>query len=264
MNKTVWMTLVCAGLVSATAAAAPLATVNGTVIDSEQVEAVIGSNPGIEHNPDARQQILDALVTQEVLLQYAKAKQYEQDADVQKELAMARQQILANAAIAIYLRQNPVTDEELKQQYQEAIKTVKGQEFKARHILVKTEKEANKLLAELKKGADFAKVAKDKSLDQGSAKEGGDLGWFQLNDMVKPFADAVGGAKKGALLGPIQTDFGYHLIQMQEMRDATPPTMDVMHEQLQQELQQKRVKQFIETQKKQANVEYSKAEQAPE
>lgn len=263
MKKPLWIALACMGLVSASAVAAPLATVNGTVIDSEQIDAVIGSNPGIEHNPDARQQILDALITQEVLLQYAKANQFEQDAEVQKELAMARQQILANAAIGIYLRQHPITDEALKQQYQTAIKTVQGQEFKARHILVKTEKEANTLLAELKKGADFAKMAKDKSMDQGSAKEGGDLGWFQLNDMVKPFSDAVGGAKKGALLGPIKTDFGYHLIQMQDVRDATPPDMEVMREQLQQELQQKQVKQFIEDQKKQASIVYPSTQEAP-
>ncbi len=133
-------------------------------------------------------------------------------------------------------------------------------EYNARHILVKTEAEANDILAQLKKGTDFAKLAKEKSLDPGSKEKGGDLGWFSPAGMVKPFSDAVVGLKKGELSAtPIQTQFGWHVIKMVDSRATQVPAYDKVKEGLELTLQQRKLEKMMLGLKDKAKIEVAGA-----
>ena len=235
--------------------AAPSAVVNGTTIDQNQVQAVMGSNPALARSPQAAEQVVDSLVAQELLAQDARSKNLDKNPQVQARLALANRQVLANAAIEDYLSKHPVTDAELKSAYQEFIKSLGGQEYRARHILVRSDAEASSIMAQLRKGGDFAKLAKSKSIDKGSAQNGGELGWFVPGMMVKPFADAVTGAKKGALVGPVKTEFGNHIIQLEDTRKITPPSFDAVKERLRGELQQREIQKYVEARRAQAKIE---------
>jgi peptidyl-prolyl cis-trans isomerase C len=136
-----------------------------------------------------------------------------------------------------------VTDEALQKAYDERFKDAAPQtEYNAAHILVATEEEANALKTELAGGADFAELAKAKSTDTGSGANGGDLGWFGLGAMVKPFEDAVVAAKVGEVSGPVQSDFGFHLILVKETRVADKPTLDQMRDELATEVENAAIK----------------------
>ena len=148
-----------------------------------------------------------------------------------------------------------VTDEALQKAYDEKFKDAKPQtEYNAAHILVATEEEANKLKADLAGGADFAELAKANSTDTGSGANGGDLGWFGLGTMVKPFEDAVVSAKVGEVAGPVKTDFGYHLILVKETRIAEKPTLDQMRDELAKEVEDAAIKAKIDELTKGATV----------
>lgn len=148
-----------------------------------------------------------------------------------------------------------VTDEALQAAYDARFKDAAPQtEYYASHILVATQEEADAIKAELAAGADFAEIAKAKSTDTGSGANGGDLGWFGLGMMVKPFEDAVVGAKVGEVTGPIQTDFGFHLILVKETRVAEKPTLDQLREELAAEIENAAITAKIEELTKAATV----------
>ena len=148
-----------------------------------------------------------------------------------------------------------VTDEALQAAYDARFKDAAPQtEYNASHILVATQEEADAIKAELAAGADFAEIAKAKSTDTGSGANGGDLGWFGLGMMVKPFEDAVVGAKVGEVTGPIQTDFGFHLILVKETRVAEKPTLDQLREELAAEIENAAITAKIEELTKAATV----------
>lgn len=148
-----------------------------------------------------------------------------------------------------------VTDEALQAAYDARFKDAAPQtEYNAAHILVATQEEADAIKAELAGGADFAEIAKAKSTDTGSGANGGDLGWFGLGMMVKPFEDAVVGAKVGEITGPVQTDFGFHLILVKETRVAEKPTLDQLREELAAEIENTAINAKIEELTKAATV----------
>jgi peptidyl-prolyl cis-trans isomerase C len=150
-----------------------------------------------------------------------------------------------------------VTPEKLKQAYQERLKTMPAEEeVHARHILVATEAEAKAIIADLKKGADFDKLAREKSTDKASGAEGGDLGWFKKTDMVKEFADAAFALKKGALTDqPVKTQFGYHVIQVEDRRRAPPPSFEEMSDQIRQDLARETVTAMLNQLRGNAKIE---------
>lgn len=258
MKKRSYLLLACLAALSTPALAAPAATVNGVAIDQSQVDVILSTNPNMAQSPQAKTQVLNNLVAQEILAQAARAGKLEQSPQVQARLALANRQILANAAIDDYLAKHPVSDEELRSHYQSFVKDLGDKEYRARHILVKSQAEAEQIMASLKKGANFAKLAKEKSLDKGSAQNGGELGWFPPSMMVKPFADALNGAKKGALLGPVKTEFGYHIIQLEDTRKLTPPPFDAVKERLRADLQQQKIQSFVDAQRAQAKIDLAK------
>ena len=196
--------------------------------------------------------ILDQLVQQTVLEQSMGDKLTKKDT---LQLENDRRSYLSNAALKPVVTA-AVTDAALQKAYDEKFKDAKpATEYHAAHILVDTEEKANELKAELAKGAKFADLAKANSTDTGSGAQGGDLGWFGLGAMVKPFEDAVVAAKVGEVTGPIKSDFGWHLILVSETRIAAKPTLDEMRDELAQGIEQKAVEDHIKTLTEAAKIE---------
>ncbi|WP_333817941.1 peptidylprolyl isomerase [Tabrizicola sp.] len=213
-----------------------VATVNGAPITLGQMVAMKESlPPQYQSLPDdvLFKGIYDQLIQQEVLAQSVKELGPRAIATMEND----KRGFVSGLAIDAIVKE-AVTDAALQKAYDDRFKDAKPQtEYNAAHILVATEEEANKLKEELAGGADFAELAKAHSTDTGSGANGGDLGWFGLGMMVKPFEEAVVGAKVGEVTGPVKTDFGYHLILVKETRVAEKPTLDQMRDELAQEVE---------------------------
>ncbi|MDZ4391600.1 peptidylprolyl isomerase [Cypionkella sp.] len=196
--------------------------------------------------------ILDQLVQQTVLAQSLEGKLSKKDT---LQLENDRLGYLSNAALKPVV-EAAVSDEALQKAYDDKFKDAKpATEYHAAHILVDTEEKANELKAQLAGGANFADLAKANSTDTGSGAQGGDLGWFGLGAMVKPFEDAVVAAKVGEVSGPIKSDFGWHLILVSETRIAAKPTLDEMRDELAQGIEQKVVEDHIKALTEAAKIE---------
>ena len=196
--------------------------------------------------------ILDQLIQQTALEQTVEGKLKLAD---QLQLDNSRRDYLSNVALTEVVM-GAVSDEALQSAYDERFKDYAPQkEFSAAHILVDAEEKANELKAQLEGGADFAELAKANSTDTGSGANGGDLGWFGMGQMVKPFEDAVVAAEIGKVAGPIKSDFGWHLILVKETRIAEKPTLDAMREELASELQNRAIDAHIKTVTEAATVE---------
>jgi peptidyl-prolyl cis-trans isomerase C len=230
-----------------------VATVNGTKITLGQMIAMKESlPPEYQSLPDEVlfKGIYDQLIQQEVLAQSVTDLGPRAVATLDND----KRGYISGLAIEGIVKE-AVTDEALQKAYDDRFKDAAPQtEYHAAHILVATEEEANTLKAELAAGADFAELAKAKSTDTGSGANGGDLGWFGLGMMVKPFEDAVVGAKVGEVTGPVQTDFGYHLILVKETRIAEKPTLDQMRDELAQEVENKAITGKIDELSKAATI----------
>lgn len=232
-----------------------IATVNGTNIT---LGNMIVAREGLPDQyktlpPDVLfKGILDQLVQQTVLEQSMGDKLSKKDT---LQLENDRRGYLSNAALKPVVTA-AVTDAALQKAYDDKFKDAKpATEYHAAHILVDSEEKANELKAELAKGAKFADLAKANSTDTGSGAQGGDLGWFGLGAMVKPFEDAVVAAKVGEVAGPIKSDFGWHLILVSETRIAAKPTLDEMRDELAQGIEQKVVEDHIKTLTEAAKIE---------
>ena len=196
--------------------------------------------------------IMDQLIQQAALEQTVEGKLSRRDALM---LDNSRRDFMSNVALMSVV-EAAVTDEALQTAYDARFAEFAPQkEFSAAHILVDTQERAEELKAELDGGADFATRAKDNSTDVGSGSNGGDLGWFGLGMMVKPFEDAVVAAEIGKVTGPVQTDFGWHLVLVKETRIAEKPTLDQMREELAADLQQRAIESHITSVTEAATVE---------
>jgi peptidyl-prolyl cis-trans isomerase C len=196
--------------------------------------------------------IMDQLIQQAALEQTVEGKLSRRDALM---LDNSRRDFMSNVALMAVV-EAAVTDEALQTAYDARFAEFAPQkEFSAAHILVDTQERAEELKAELDGGADFATLAKDNSTDVGSGSNGGDLGWFGLGMMVKPFEDAVVAAEIGKVSGPVQTDFGWHLVLVKETRIAEKPTLDQMREELAADLQQRAIESHITSVTEAATVE---------
>jgi peptidyl-prolyl cis-trans isomerase C len=206
-----------------------IATVNGTpyTVDTFRLFMVERLQGGQEQNNQAfQQQAFNEFMTLIVASQEAEKRKLQDNPDVQAAMDVQRLKVMANAGMAAMARDIKVTDDELQAAYEQVKKQAERTEYKARHILVKDEAEAKKLIAELDKKADFAELAKKHSLGP-TGKNGGELDWFDASQMVKPFADAVSAMKPGTYSKePINTQFGWHVIELQETRVAEPPTFE--------------------------------------
>ncbi len=203
-----------------------------------------------------RDKIIEELIQREILVQAALQKKLDQSPEVLQRLEETKKTLLTQAVVQDFIKNNPVTDAEIKAAYEKEVGGANNTEYKARHILVKTEEEAKKIIAQLDKGGDFAKLANKYSLDGKESQNGGDLGWFTASQMVEPFSKAVIALEKGKYTKePVKTQFGYHVILREDSRVQTPPPLDTVKDQLLPFLQRKKVQEMLEQKRKEAKVE---------
>jgi peptidyl-prolyl cis-trans isomerase C len=217
-----------------------VAKVNGKSVHLSELEIAQQSLPQQYRNMPLQAvfpALLDRTVDSKLVVQESKKKKLNDDPAFKNRLAFVEEQVLQDFWIQREIALQ-VTIEALKKRYEERLKSMPAEEeVHAQHILVATEDEAKALIAEIKKGAAFDKLAKEKSTDKASGAEGGDLGWFKKSDMVKEFADAAFNLKKGELTeAPVKTQFGYHVIKVEDRRKAPPPAFEEMADQLKEEM----------------------------
>jgi peptidyl-prolyl cis-trans isomerase C len=222
-------------------------TVNGKAIPKSRLEYIVKQRAaqGQPDNEQTRRMILDNLITQEVVAQEADRKGFGKGADVRTQMDLMRQQVLVQALIQDHLKAHPVKDEDMLAEYNKLKASRGDKEYKARHILVDKDTEANDIIAQLKKGAKFEDLAKQ-SKDPGSKDKGGDLDWAPPTTFVKPFAEALTKLEKGKYTeAPVQTQFGWHVIQLDDVRALPFPAYDTVKPQLQNRLQEQEVQKYV-------------------
>jgi peptidyl-prolyl cis-trans isomerase C len=235
----------------------PVAVVNGKPISKaafDQYAQQLRGKAKVD-SPEASKALVDQLVMEELLVQEAAKEKLADDPQLKQQLEMIQRSLLASTVVRRVLSENAPSEDAIKKEYETAVAAMKGKEYKASHILVDSEDKAKEVIDELKKGGKFADLAKAKSSD-GSAANGGDLGWFTPSMMVPPFAQAVAKMEKGKYSeAPVQTPFGWHVILLEDVRDATPPSMDELKPQIAQMLQSQMVNDYLEKLKSGAKIE---------
>jgi len=243
------------------------ATVNGKAISQSTVDNIVrqAAAQGRPDTPETRKAIIDQLAMQMVVADEAAKKGLDKSPDVADQIDSMKQSVLANAYVRDYLKNNPVTDDMLKAEYDRIKATVKGNQYKARHILVEKEAEAMDIIARLKKDPSaFAKLARERSKDPGSKPAGGDLGWFDPSQMVPEFGDAVAKLEKGKFTEvPVKTQFGYHVILLEDMKPVEAPPLEDVKPQLTQQVQQQNLRKQLDSLKAGAKIEMAAAPAAP-
>ncbi len=265
MNKTFSGFLV-AGLMLAAApgwvaAGNAVATVNGKPISQKSYDFYLaqamqrrGQNQQGQGGIN-RQAIINELVNRELLHQAALKEKIENDETVAFQLKQLKVDALIQGLIKKLSKDKSITDKDLKKEYDKRIAGAKLSEYKARHILLKTEEEAKTVIAELDSGSKFEDLAKKKSTGP-SAKDGGDLGWFNPSQMVPPFSQAVAQMKKGSYTKkPVKTQFGWHVIKLEDIRKRTPPKFEDIKPQLRMVLQNQRIQEYITNLRKKAKID---------
>jgi peptidyl-prolyl cis-trans isomerase C len=255
--KTVAATLVL-GAASAGALAQNIAIVNGKPVPKARVDALAQqlAASGRPVPPDLEPQLKEEIIAREVFMQEAQKQGLEATPDYRAQLELARQAILIRALFENYRKQNPVTDADVQAEYDKFAAANGGKEYKARHILVETEAEAQKIIADLKKGAKFEDIAKKQSKDPGSGANGGDLDWANPASFVPEFSEAMIKLKPGETTAvPVKSQFGYHVIRVDEVRSAQLPKVDEVKPQVTQQLQQQRLQKYQEDLRAKAKIE---------
>ncbi len=221
--------------------------------------------PDAKNSPEMQMNVLNELANVIIAAQDAEKKNIDQRPEVAATLALLRAKLLTQTVIQEYAANHKPTEEEIKTYYEAEYASQSGQEYKARHILVKDEAEAKALIKELDGGADFAELAKAKSTGP-TGKNGGDLGWFDSNQMVKPFADAVAALEKGAYSKePVQTQFGWHVILLEDTRETEAPTLDAVRGEIITKLQQQALAAYMQGLRSDSSIVFNQklAEQKP-
>jgi peptidyl-prolyl cis-trans isomerase C len=208
-----------------------LATVNGEAITERDYENYLRlrqtqQEPIVDKNKE-KQVVLNEMIDRIVLSQYAADNKLDQEPENYLLMKRVRENILVQAAIRKTLKDQPVTDEDLKKRFQQEVEKTHKTEYKVRHILVKTPEEAVGIIGNLKKGGNFAAIAKAKSLDVQTGKQGGDLGWINQGMVVPEFFEGVTALKKGQIsAAPVKTDYGFHVIKVDDARPFKIPSYD--------------------------------------
>ena len=232
--------------------------VNGVVIPQSRMDAM-NRELNAQGQPDTAERhnaVKEELVNREVIAQAATRRGLDKNPDIAAQMEMARQAVLVRALFEDEVKKNPITDAQLEAQYTQFKASMGTNEYKVRHILVDKEEDAKAIIAELNKGGDFAKIAKDKSKDPGSKDNGGDLDWGPSARYVKPFADAVTSMQKGQTTpAPVKTDFGYHVIRLDDVRPLTVPPFSELKEQFRQRAQQQQIQKMVMDLRSKAKVE---------
>jgi len=247
-----------AALVASTAVFAQnIATVNGKPIAKAREDAWVEQlkKQGQQDTPQLREQIKDQLIQREIFMQEVGKRGIAERPDVKFQLDVQRQNALIQALMRDELAKSPITDEQIKAAYEEQKKATGAKEYKVRHILVESEVEAKDVTAQLKKGGKWEDLAK-KSKDPGSAQRGGELEWAGAGAYVKPFSDAMVKLDKGQMTdAPVQSQFGWHVIKVDDTRDAQLTPLEQVAPQIREALQQRKMAAFAEQLRKNAKVQ---------
>jgi len=232
----------------ATSGTSVVATVNGQKISGDVFDAfakaVMGGSSETPSD-EQRTQMVDQLINMVLAAQAAEKDGLAKEPEVQARLELLRTQILAEAATEKYIKSHPASDSEIRAEYDAQVANM-PKEYKARHILVDTQESAEKIIAKLNDGGDFAKLAAAESKDS-SAKNGGDLGWFSPQTMVKPFADAVTALEKGTYTkAPVQSEFGWHVILLEDLRSPEVPEFEQVKPQVEMFTQRKKLQTYLD------------------
>lgn len=245
--------------ISVIAADKPVAIVNGKPISQKtydlflkELEAKQPANANLAGN---RNIIIKQLVDRELLYQDALNKKLNKNPDVQFAIEQLTRNLLIQADVSKMAKDHPISDAQLKQLYQQQLAKMDMTEYKASHILLKSQKEAEAVIKELNAGAKFSDLAKEKSTGPTGPK-GGSLGWFKAGQMAKPFSNALKGMKKGSYSKqPVQTQFGWHVILLEDTRQATPPKFADVKKQLLTYERTMQLQAYLEKLRKKAKIE---------
>lgn len=224
------------------------ATVNGKPIKQSLFDFIVkdATDHGQKVDDNVRDVIMSKLISSELVLQEAQKAGIDKKPDYLAKEELTRRELLVNVYIQDYMRNHPVSESDTKAAYEKFKTELGDKEYSARHILVASEAEAKDVIAQLNKGGDFSKIAKDKSIDPGSKEKGGDLGWFSLGGMVKPFGEAVSKLQKGrTTTDPVQTQFGWHVIKLDDVREMKAPPYDKVKDSLQKQLGQRQLEKML-------------------
>jgi peptidyl-prolyl cis-trans isomerase C len=236
----------------------PVATVNGVPVPQSRVDWMMQQQVqrGGADTEQLRGMVRDELVNREVVMQEAQRAGIAKQPEIQTQLDMARQEIIVGAYLRDWARKHPVTDAEVQKEYDRAKSQHGDKEYKARHILVETEDQAKSLIAELKKGGKFDELASKNSRDTGSAQRGGDLDWNVPATYDKQFSDAMVKLEKGKFTDtPVRTRFGFHIIQLDDVRPARFATLAEVKPRIQQMLVQSKIEEMVKGLRAKAKIE---------
>lgn len=240
-----------------TAAGQNIAVVNNRPIKKSLEDAWVRqlTQQGQPDSPEMRARVKEELIRREILMQEATRRGLPEKPEVKFQIDNQRQSVLIQALMRDELQKTPLTDAQIAAEYERQKAAAPAREFKARHVLVKTEDEAKKILEQIKKGEKLEDLAKQ-SVDTGSAQRGGELDWAAPDAYVKPFSDALIKLEKGKTTeAPVQTQFGYHVIRLDDIRDTQFPPLDQVKGQLAEMMQQSRVQAFVEGLQKKAKIQ---------
>jgi peptidyl-prolyl cis-trans isomerase C len=257
MNKTLLSVALLAAM-SSPVLAQNIAVVNGKPVPTSRVEALKQQveRSGRPVTPEMMGQIKEELIAREVFIQEARKRGLDASEDYKNQLELARQSILIRELFADFQKKNPVTDAEVKAEYDKFVAANGGKEFRARHILVEKEDEALALIAQIKKGGSFEELAKKDSKDPGSGANGGDLDWANASSYVAEFSAAMTKLEKGQMTEtPVKTQFGYHIIRVDDVRDTKLPSLDEVKPQVSQQLQQQKIAKYQESLRAKAKIQ---------
>ena len=252
--------LTAAALIAAApwAAAQNVAIVNGKAVPTARVEALAQqvAASGRPVDDTVRAQLKEEVVLREIFMQEAQKRGIAATAEYKAQMELARQTIMIRALFADYQKKNPVTDAELKAEYDKFAAANAGQEFRARHILVEKEDEAKAIIASIKGGASFEDIAKKQSKDPGSGANGGDLDWAAAGSYVAEFSEAMVKLGKGQMTdAPVKSQFGWHIIRVDDVRQAKLPDFNEVKPQIAQQMQQQKLSAFQQSLREKAKVE---------
>jgi len=234
-----------------------LAVVNGKPVPSSRADTMIKqmAAQGQQDTPQLRAMVKEELINREILMQEADREGLSNTPDVKNQMEIARQSIVIRALVSNYIKKNPVSEADMKAEYDRFKAQAGDKEYHARHILVDKEEDAKAIIAKLKSGAKFEDLAKQ-SKDPGSAANGGDLDWASPASFVKPFSDAMVSLKKGQFTDtPVKTQFGYHVIKLEDVRAAKVPTFEEVKPQIAEQLQQQKLQAFQQELRKKAKIQ---------
>jgi peptidyl-prolyl cis-trans isomerase C len=234
------------------------AMVNGISIPQARIDLRVkaAAAQGQPDSPELRKAIREDMINLEVISQEAKKKGLDKNTDVIEQTELAKESVLVGAYVQDYAQSHPISEDQLKQEYEKLKTNLGTKEYKVSHILVDSEDEAKAIIKQLGKKGNFEKIAKEKSKDAGSAEKGGSLGWAVPTNFVPPFANAMLSLKKGTYTKePVKTQFGWHVIKLDDERSLKVPSFEELKPQIQQRLQQQQIQDLIADLRSKAKIE---------